>query len=235
MAVMQRLYYMTSVETLEEFILPDMRIRLSTFDAVNDPFELLALRHGGREQRRRFAWLYDYWVRLLGFVSLSETWRSPLMWAHYARNHTGVCLGIDVPKGRALKVNYEPERLRLVLDATKLETALDTELVRTLVTTKFSDWQYEREWRVVERLEAAPDADTGLHYLPFSLDFELREIILGARCARKPGQVRKQVFGNTSEIVVRKVRAAFNTFEMVRQLQSEEVRISPLHRVRLRG
>lgn len=74
---MQRLYYMTSLETLEEFILPDMRIRLSTFDAVNDPFELLAIRHGGREQRRRFAWLY--WVQLLGFVSVSESWRSPLM------------------------------------------------------------------------------------------------------------------------------------------------------------
>lgn len=230
---MQRLYYMTSLETLEQFILPEMRIRLSTFDTVNDPFELLALRHSGREERRRFDWLYNHWGQVLGFVSLSETWRSPLMWAHYAKNHTGVCLGIDVSPGRALQVNYEPERLRLVFDATQLETAQDAQLINTLVATKFKAWEYEREWRVLERLKN-PDEKTGLHYLSLSPDFELREIILGVRCARRPGQIRKQVFGNTGDIVLRKVRPAFQTFEMARQQRDEEITVSPLHRVRLR-
>jgi hypothetical protein len=230
---MQRLYYTTSLETLEQFILPEMRVRLSTFDTVNDPFELLALRRDDRKERRRFDWLYKYWVEVLGFVSLSETWRSPLMWAHYGKNHTGVCLGIDVCPGRALKISYEPERLRLVFDATKLETAEDQDLIRTLVTTKFQDWRYEREWRLLERL-GSPDDETGLHYLSFSPEFELREIILGSSCARRPGQIRKQVFGNTGEIVVRKARPAFHSFEMARQKDSEEVRISALHRVKLR-
>jgi hypothetical protein len=229
---MQRLYYMTSLDTLERFILPDLRIRLSTFDKVNDPFELLALTQSSRDGRRRFDWLYRHWVQILGFVSLSETWKNPLMWAHYAKNHTGVCLGIDVRKGRALPVKYERQRLQLVLDTTKLETAQDNELVRTLVTTKFEDWKYEREWRILEKLENS-DEETGLHYVSFSPDFELREIILGARCEVRPGRIRKQVFGNTAEIVVRKVRPAFRSFEMARQKASEEVSISPLHRVRL--
>jgi hypothetical protein len=230
----QRLYYTTTLDTIERFILPQLRIRLSTFDAVNDPFELLALRRGGRSERRRFDWLYDYWVQLLGFVSLSETWQSPLMWAHYGDNHTGVCLGFDVPLGRALKVSYEPERLRLLFDATKLETAHDTDLIRTLVTTKFTDWSYEREWRILERL-GSPDEETGFHFLEFSPDFELREIILGASCCRRPSEIRAQVFGNTAKVVVRKVRAGFNSFEMVRQQRVPELTITPLHRIRRRG
>jgi hypothetical protein len=38
-----RLYYMTSLETLEAHILPSNRIKVSTFDTVNDPFELLSI------------------------------------------------------------------------------------------------------------------------------------------------------------------------------------------------
>lgn len=225
----QRLYYTTSLETLEKFILPQLQIRLSTFDKVNDPFELLAIERGGRKQRRRFNWLYDYGVAQLGFVSLSETWRSPLVWAHYADDHKGVCLGIDVPAGRALKVRYEEERLRLVFDATSLETAHDEELIRTLVTTKFSDWSYEREWRIIEELKS-PD-DKGYHYLQFSPAFELREIVLGARCIRAPSKIRQQVFGNTAKVLVRKVRAGFTKFEMVRDQRVPELAIPPLHRV----
>lgn len=111
----QRLYYTTSLETLEKFILPQLQIRLSTFDKVNDPFELLAIERGGRTQRRRFNWLYNYWVAQLGFVSLSETWRSPLVWAHYADDHKGVCLGIDVPAVIAFvecKYNQPPHSMK---------------------------------------------------------------------------------------------------------------------------
>ena len=40
-----RLYYMTTLETLESHILPSLRIKISTFDTVNDPFELLGVTH----------------------------------------------------------------------------------------------------------------------------------------------------------------------------------------------
>lgn len=110
-----RLYYMTSLHTLENFILPYNRIRVSTFDTVNDPFELLAMGKLSRRQRRDFEWLYEHWVSTLGFISMSESWKSPLMWAHYAENHTGVCLGLDVPDGRSAKVCYEAERLQCIL------------------------------------------------------------------------------------------------------------------------
>ena len=222
---------MTSLDTLERFILPELRIRLSTFDQVNDPFELLGVRQTDREGRRHFSALYAHWVKTLGFVSFSDNWKSPLMWGHYAQNHTGVCLGIEIPEGRVLQMNYQPERLELLLKMTPLEAAADNEIINQVVTTKFGEWSYEREWRYVSNLEHKDEA-TGFHYVEFSPDFELREIIAGARCERSLTDIRQQVFGNTAAISVFKARAAFGTFSMVRQRAQKAMTISPLHQAR---
>jgi hypothetical protein len=224
-----RLYYMTTLDTLERFILPELRIRLSTFDKVNDPFELLGARQTDREGRRYFATLYDYWVKTLGFVSFSDNWKSPLMWSHYARNHTGVCLGIEIPEERVQPMNYQRERLELLLKMSPLEAAIDDEIIKQVVTTKFEEWAYEREWRYIARLEHKDDA-TGFHYVEFSPDFELREIIAGARCERSLEDLRKQVFGNTAVISMLQARAAFGSFSMVRQRSQQTLTVSPLHR-----
>jgi hypothetical protein len=226
-----RLYYMTSLDTLEQFILPEMRIRASTFDKVNDPFELLCARQTDQEGRRHFAALYDHWVRTLGFVSFSDNWKSPLMWGHYAQNHTGVCLGIEIPDKRVLQVNYQPDRLEMLINMSPLEAATDSEIIKQVVTTKFKEWSYEREWRYISKLEHK-DQDTGFYFVEFSPDFELREIIAGARCERSLTDIRRQVFGNTAVISLFKVRAAFETFSMVRQKAQNALTISPLHLAR---
>lgn len=223
-----RLYYLTSIDTLERFILPDLRIRLSTFDQVNDPFELLCARQTDREGRRHFGALYEHWVKTLGFVSLSDNWKSPLMWGHYARNHTGVCLGIEIPEQRVLPIDYQSERLELLLSMSPLEAATDTQVIKKVVTTKFAEWSYEREWRYIANLEHKDEA-TGLHYVEFAPDFELREIITGARCDRSLEDIRRQVFGNTGVISVFKVRAAFGSFSMVRQKAQRPLSIKPFH------
>jgi hypothetical protein len=226
-----RLYYMTTLDTLERFILPELRIRLSTFDEVNDPFELLGVRQTDREGRRHFSALYAHWVKTLGFVSFSDNWKSPLMWGHYARNHTGVCLGIEIPEERVLPMNYQPERLELLLKMSPLEAAADNDIIKQVVTTKFEGWSYEREWRYVSKLEHKDEA-TGFHFVEFSPDFELREIIAGARCERNLTEICQQVFGNTAVISIFKVRAAFGTFSMVRQKAQKALTISPFHQAR---
>lgn len=225
-----RLYYMTTFETLEKYILPHLRVRLSTFDTVNDPFELLSARQTSRTNRRHFADIYRHWVGTLGFVSFSDSWKSPLMWGHYAANHTGVCLGIEVPADRVWKVSYQKERLEELLHRPFSEAAVDGDLIKQVVTTKFEDWAYEREWRYMEDLEYK-DPDTGLYYVDFSPDFELREIIADARCNRKLKKIREQVFGNTGKIRIFQVRAAFGTFSMVQQKLHETLTIAPFHKV----
>ena len=223
-----RLYYMTSLETLEKYILPELRIRLSTFDTVNDPFELLGTKQSDRASRHHFAGLYKHWVNTLGFVSFSDNWKSPLMWGHYAKNHTGVCLGIEVPDHRPMRVSYEPKRLEVLLRMTSLEAAVDKDVIKQVVTTKFKEWEYENEWRYVEKL-VNKDEETGFYYVDFSPDFELREIIAGVRCERSLEEIRQQVFGNTETITMIKARAAFGTFSMVQQRMQNVLTISPFH------
>lgn len=114
----------------------------------------------------------------------------------------------------------------------RLETAVDDDIVRSVVTTKFKEWEYEKEWRLLLRL-GTPDPETKFHYIEFSPEFELREIIVGARCEQSLSTIREQVFGNTGVITMRKARPAFQSFSMVQQ-RPVSLTISPLHKTRLR-
>jgi len=70
---------------------------------------------------------------------------SILMWSHYARNHTGICLEFNVDNplfSVALKVNYR--------DTYPPFTPQDASFDPTsLILTKAVDWAYEGEYRII--------------------------------------------------------------------------------------
>ena len=223
-----RLYYMTTLETLEQFILPEQQIRISTFNTVNDPFELLGAIRGGKVGQRNFRWLRDHWTNTMGFISFSDNWRSPLMWAHYARNHTGVCLGLEMTEKTPLKMKYEPSRVALQVDFQRFENAANIELLENLVATKFQEWEYEHEWRILLPLEYDPKQSKPQYfYEQFTPGFELREIILGARCERSLQEVSNHVFGVTAPVTVKRARPAFDNFSMVQQKLQQPITVHP--------
>ena len=49
-----RLYYMTSLETAVNYILPERRMRIAQFSGLNDPFELMSVRLDGQVGRQVF-------------------------------------------------------------------------------------------------------------------------------------------------------------------------------------
>jgi len=211
-----RLYYMTKLDTLEKYILPEQEIRVSTFDKVNDPFELLGAIQGGKNVHRDFAWLRDHWTNTFGFISFSDNWKSPLMWAHYASNHTGVCLGIEVTDKKSLKMQYQSHRVALQFDFKKFENAADGELMEKFVVKKFQEWEYEHEWRILFPLKYDPRHPRPEYfYERFTPEFELREVILGARCEQSLKEIQKQIFGVTAAVQIKRARPAFDSFSMV--------------------
>ncbi|RYZ79967.1 MAG: DUF2971 domain-containing protein [Proteobacteria bacterium] len=224
-----RLYYLTQLKTLEEFILPDQRIRISTFDKVNDPFELLGAIRGGKAAHHDFEWLRKHWTETQGFISFSENWASPLMWAHYAMNHTGVCLGVEVPDHKPMKMDYQPRRIALDFDFKKFENAADLDLLRRIAATKFDEWKYEHEWRLLLPLEHDARQPRPEHFFEsFTPDFELREVILGARCERRLSVIAEQIFGVTATVHVKRARPAFDSFSMVRQKLQYPISVDPI-------
>jgi hypothetical protein len=223
-----RLYYMTTHEAATKYILPERRMKLSLFNELNDPFELQPYSLSDKALRRLNGALKDHLAAKQGLICFSDNWKSPVMWAHYADKHRGLCLGFDIPEGDSSglvgPVEYNPERLQVTLDKEKPLLGLQGEYIRTLLFTKSKEWAYECEWRALANLEER-DPVTGHYYVDFGPQLQLREVILGARNDTPVGQVAKLVRGNAHPVKLFKARAAFHEFSMVENLAITPIKV----------
>ncbi len=90
-------------------------------------------------------------LRRYGVVCLSSKNDHILMWAHYASNHSGICLGYQpslkaIDLACAFEVHYHESRPIINLVHSVVEQGLfDTLLIKS------NQWSYESEWRMLER------------------------------------------------------------------------------------
>jgi hypothetical protein len=130
----------------------------------------------------------------IGVKCFTRRWDNVLLWGHYARGYSGVCVGVYEPdqiiKGWNHNVGYSD--IRYSSDkATLLHHASDLRsLIRVFMTTKFLEWQYEQESRIV--------TFRGSGYLDYRSS-AIREIILGPNWFRaipdETKDARKARFG----------------------------------------
>jgi hypothetical protein len=136
-------------------------------------------------------WRHDF-QRRLRILCLCEDPSSDLMWAHYADEHRGVVLGFNTvvvedhilrllepvvyQDGPPALVDYEEWFRSQVFGWYWQPNSED--VLRKLVLTKHSHWQYEREWRFA--LSAPRAASVDFLDITFPLD-SLAEIVLGFR------------------------------------------------------
>ncbi len=81
---------------------------------------------------------------------------NPIVWSHYADSHRGFCLIFDADNevfGGAIGVVYQDEYP--TLDVTEVD---DEKIVKETVSLKFTDWEYEDEFRLVSAEPSFPDA-----------------------------------------------------------------------------
>lgn len=129
----------------------------------------------------------------VGVLSLTRDSTNVVMWAHYAENSTGVCIGIDsahpfftdyCPTGgefskhsvlfQIASVSYEPRRPDYSGDST-------SGYVRKAFFTKYMKWSYEEEVRLLRPItESATTAPVRLFELPLDA---IREVIIGNRAS----------------------------------------------------
>lgn len=92
--------------------------------------------------------------------SISERCDSILMWSHYADSHKGFCIGfrdnLSLSDNFVKKVVYREARnptflfnrlLKILREPHK--ESVDEELIKEFYLTKFIDWSYEKEWRIL--------------------------------------------------------------------------------------
>lgn len=131
-------------------------------------------------------------IRRMRVFCLSERDDSILMWSHYADQHRGVVLGFDTDilesklRRPVMPVKYQDD-LPEVLDAeawirsTVFGLGDQTRLLgdpMAFVLTKFTDWGYEKEWRMP--LAAEPGALGDLEDFEFPRD-SIVHLIMGCR------------------------------------------------------
>ena len=122
----------------------------------------------------------------------STTDSSILMWAHYAKSNTGICIQYDTNTNGtdnlfrkwAFPVAYrsKPINVGKLLYDKKYNYPYRFELaVMISILCKYSIWSYENEWRLISPV--LPDESSQLHYQLKNVP-QIKEIILGCHFLR---------------------------------------------------
>ncbi|MFQ2457410.1 DUF2971 domain-containing protein [Aeromonas caviae] len=182
--------YYSAAFDLEKYIL-DPTIRLTQTSGLNDPFEgkisakameiickrftlseNFTPRDTEEETLKALNDIIEDMMRSRTVVSLTETQRNLLMWAHYASEHRGCCIGYeaDIFNGldildrrnsysyQPVKVNYDTitfddEQITQLKKNAPIENDEFTTILNRSMRTKNDAWIYEKEHRLITPVE----------------------------------------------------------------------------------
>lgn len=148
---------------------------------VLDEIEQQRRQGGIREAVRQIAEGFPWIRNQIGVYSMSATRRHPLMWAHYADSHRGICWRFrhiaQWPFGEANRVDYL-DRKPIV---NVLHDSADEQIQKVLIV-KGAVWRYEAEWRVFNVPVEGSIEGSGVYQFPSPL---LEGVILGAKIDQK--------------------------------------------------
>ena len=121
----------------------------------------LSIKHKREKRAKLTAALNNHDFRIIfeaqrnqiGIASFSERYNNPLMWAYYANNHNGVCLGYNIENGVldhmgnkifCWRVNYIKKIEKIIF-----EPGISSEFFKEWITTKSYHWKREEEVRLL--------------------------------------------------------------------------------------
>lgn len=193
----------------------DRRLKIARLANLNDPFEFMSL--SLREANDRIAFLL--WRNQMdedhGLLCFSETATNPVQWSHYADNHTGICLGFDIPAELLMKVRYVSKRGKVDVQAvTKAGGPAEQQMMVDALATKYSHWRYEAERRVFIKLDH-DTVENGLYFQSFGPNLVLRQVIVGPKSTVTRSEVA-EALGDTAGVEAYQARLAYQTFRVVR-------------------
>ena len=150
--------YLTDLE------LDDESIKEAIINFKNNPHILPEFIHSAKENT----------ILKKGVLSLSATNENILMWSHYANNHEGAVIGLELSQDlefftlpipidytdRYTPLNYLQDRFNAIIDTIRIKSA---------------DWNYEQEYRIYKDT-------TGLHKINPTA---IKEIIFGVKTTDK--------------------------------------------------
>jgi hypothetical protein len=193
-------------ETFAMKSLREKRLKISILEDLNDPFELLPYQMTNRNRRTALYATRKQIASRRGLLCFSATWRDPVLWAHYANKHKGLCLAFEVPDAICRAVTYVRRRLNLPIRPTLPDA-------EALIFTKYANWHYEEELRIWAALN---ESEGGLYFADFGPSLVLKRVIAGARCTLPLQEIEEATEPLAAGVHFSKARAGFTEFEIVK-------------------
>lgn len=218
-----RVYYFTS-EKHAVSNLENRRIKIATINDLNDPFELMGLKLANKDYRKLFRQKRSEFAKAFGILCFCISWHSPVLWSHYGEKHAGICLGFDVTDKLLKEVKYITSMRIMESQIYALQSQIDMELMVELLYFKFLDWKYEKEIRLLVKLEEC-EKENSLYFLPFSNDIIIKKVIIGARGEKVPKDIGKLIKPNYTGVEIIKSRLAFQSYQVIQNKQYKIVNI----------
>ena len=136
-------------------ILQDHRIFMPNYEQLNDPLEGANARLLGIDQTVR-----DEIRKKWQILALSSDCFLPTLWAYYADNYTGVCIGFKTHDtfDDIVKVDY--------VDGHKTWTS-DLNGIEDDFKCKHKCWSFEKEWRIIRKAVFNDKGNVENQYLDF--------------------------------------------------------------------
>jgi hypothetical protein len=129
----------------------------------------------------------EVYAACFGICCFSELPADPLMWAHYANNHKGICFIIDTRK----RPTTDWKRFAYHKVAYEIERSIDViaygygEAFLKMLLTKAECWKYEKEWRLISKHGPGKQ---------FSSNQNVNGVILGLRVRDNELSLRKKLY-----------------------------------------
>ena len=193
----------------------DQRLKISRFEDLNDPFELLAMNRHTQAARKASKQFRAAVNASQGLLCFGADWSSSVMWSHYADKHKGICLGFDVRRSLLQEVKYKDSRLRLALGDTADPAALSPELQHQLTCTKAKTWSGPRRNTGDSSIYGPPCPNRRTTSSPSTTTCASQRSFSETRCPENLDAVRKRLERKHPSVIAFKARLAYRSFRVV--------------------
>lgn len=194
--------------------LKQRRLKISTIEELNDPFEFNSISFPDSSSRKIWNAARQKLSKRTGVICFCRSWSNPVIWSHYADSHKGLALGFDVAADLVVPVKYRKTRLRYP-NLSQSDTNQLFSFIGKSIASKFDHWAYEDEVRVFTGLEDK-DCDSGLFFKPFEVNMTLKEVVIGTRATLGSNEIQV-LLSEEDKVTIKTARLAFHDFKIVPQ------------------
>lgn len=186
------------------------RLKVARFSELNDPFDMLPIDLSDRVQRIAAQSTLEEMGGSAGMLCFSRAWTNPVVWAHYADQHRGICLGFDVLDAAVTAISYARIR-RPFPNFASFDDARQLEMMKEMLHTKFEDWRYEDEVRASIKISIETE-EGGLLFVNWNDDLHLAEVIVGMRSSTCKRELERALDGYAHTVQFIRAQASLTSF-----------------------